>query len=193
MRKFVGLILVCSLLTTVSCNYFRGGKKEVKQDGFLYIRTGAGFEEVMDSLSDKLNRPEDFEKYAVSKDYPSKIKAGKYKLSTGDTNKEILNRLILGSQAEVPLMIGNEPTIFHLAGKVSKKIEADSAQIVNSIIVYGLKQNPQLGPKPLKFISFPIPIIFSGRPTANNLWKECWPNFKKFGHTSVSKKQRKWD
>lgn len=181
MRKFGGLILVCSLLMTVSCNYFRGGKKEVKQDGFLYIRTNAGFDEVMDSLSDKLNQPEVFKKYAVSKDYPSKIKAGKYKLSTDDTNKELLNRLILGSQTEVPLMIGNEPTIFHLAGKVSKKIEADSAQIVNAIIVYGLKQNPQLDAETVKIYFIP------------NTYNFFWPtNGEQFVERMLAEFQKVW-
>jgi len=155
MRRFGGLILVCSLLLTVSCNYFIGKKKEVNEDGFLYIRTGAGFDEVMDSLSDKLSRPEVFKKYAASKGYPSKIKSGKYKLSTDDSYKEILSRLISGSQEEVSLMIGNEPTIFHLAGKVSKKIEADSAQIVNAIINYGLKQNPGLDAETVKIYFIP--------------------------------------
>lgn len=39
---------------------FQRRKKEVKEEGFLYIRTNAGFDEVMDSLSDKLNQPEVF-------------------------------------------------------------------------------------------------------------------------------------
>src|SRR5690348_5915112 len=111
MKKLGVLLLFCSLLLQVSCNYFRGQKKDIKEDGFLYVRTGAGMDEVLDSLSDKLNQPDAFRTYALSREYSSKIKAGKYKLSKSESNKELLNRLILGIQEEVPLMIGNEPTI----------------------------------------------------------------------------------
>lgn len=155
MNKFGKSLLMTGLFFAVSCNFFNAGKREIKQDGFLFIRTGADFDEVMDSLSNKLTHIESFKKYALSKEYETKIKAGKYKLSKDDSNRELLNRLISGKQEEVKLMIGNEPTIFHLAGKVSKEIEADSAQIVAAITNFAYKQNPQLNEETVKMYFVP--------------------------------------
>lgn len=155
MGKTGSFLLSLLLMLTVSCTYFQGEKKDVKDDAYLYIRTGAGFDEVLDSLSNKLNNLNAFKQYAVAKDYPSLIKPGKYKLNKGDTNKKLLTRLILGEQEQVPLMIANEPTIFHLAGKVAKNIEADSAQIVKSILDFAEKQNPELNAETVKIYFIP--------------------------------------
>jgi UPF0755 protein len=147
----VGLVLFGS----ASCSFFQGSKKLVKEDSYLYIRTEAGFEEVMDSLKNKLTDFEAFRKYAESKDLPEKLKPGKYKLNESDSNKEILNRLISGSQEEVKLMVKNEPTIFHLASSVSKKIEADSAEIVQAIVDWGKKKDPNMTAETVKIYFVP--------------------------------------
>jgi len=128
-------------LTLSSCTFFTGMKSNVAEDGFLYVKTNASFETVMDSLQGKLNDVESFRKYAEAKDYVSEIKAGKFKLEKGESNSSLLDKLIDGKQEEVHLMIKNEPTIFHLAGSVSKKIEADSAQIVAAILNLAKSKN----------------------------------------------------
>lgn len=147
----VGLVLFGS----ASCSFFQGSKKLVKEDSYLYIRTEAGFEEVMDSLKNKVTDLEAFRKYAESKDLPEKLKPGKYKLNESDTNKELVNRLILGSQEEVKLRIKNEPTIFHLASSVSKKIEADSVEIVQAIVDWGIKKDPNMTAETVKIYFVP--------------------------------------
>ncbi len=151
--KLSGLFLLT--LTLTSCSFFDGMKSNVKEDGFLYIRSNADYKEVLDSLSVKLEDPESFENYADSKDFSEKIKPGKYKLNQGETNKTVLKRVVSGAQEEVHLMIKNEPTIFHLAGSVSKKIEADSAQIVQSIVNWAKQKDPNLTAETVKMYFIP--------------------------------------
>lgn len=153
MKKLIIGIVTISVFT--SCSFFEGAKSNVEQEGFLYVRTGADFQEVLDSLSTKLENLESFEKFANSKDYASKIKAGKYQLEKGETNRSLLDKLIEGKQEEVKLMIRNEPTIFHLAGSVSKKIEADSAQIVKSIVDWAKQKDPDLTAETVKMYFIP--------------------------------------
>lgn len=124
-------------INLISC----GMKENSNEESFIYIRTGASFEEVIDSLQTKLIDPNSFRTYAAKKDFASKIKPGKYKIEKGITNKELLRKFILGEQVEVKLMIRNEPTIFHLAKSVSKVIEADSASIVQAIVDWANEQN----------------------------------------------------
>lgn len=156
MKKIIKpFLLGFSLFAFASCSFFQGSKKLVKEDTYLYIRTGADFNEVMDSLSGKLKDIESFSKFASSKDFAEKIKPGKYKLNESDSNKELINRLISGSQEEVKVRIKNEPTIFHLAGAVSKKIEADSAEIVKAIVDWGIKKDPNMTAETVKFYFVP--------------------------------------
>src|SRR5690606_13451379 len=130
--KIISRVLVVFVLgfSIQNCSYIAGN---VKEDGFVYVRTGAGFDEIMDSLSDKLVNLKRFEKFAERKDLAENIKPGKYKLEKGETNYSLLDKFIDGKQEQVHLRIKNEPTIFHLAGSVSKQIEADSTEIVNEI------------------------------------------------------------
>lgn len=156
MKKIIKpFLLGFSLFAFASCSFFQGSKKLVQEDTYLYIRTGADFNEVMDSLSGKLKDIESFSKFASSKDFAEKIKPGKYKLNESDSNKELINRLISGSQEEVKVRIKNEPTIFHLAGAVSKKIEADSAEIVKAIVDWGIKKDPNMTAETVKFYFVP--------------------------------------
>ena len=157
MKKYFQLLFGVSLmiLTVTSCTFFKGSKSNVKEDGFLYVRTEADFNEILDSLSTKLENLESFKTYAEAKDLAENLKPGKYKLSKGETNKSIVNKIESGKQEEVSLMIRNEPTIFHLAGSVSKKIEADSAQIVNSIINWAKQKDPNLTAETVKLYFIP--------------------------------------
>ncbi|MBA5629548.1 endolytic transglycosylase MltG [Moheibacter lacus] len=157
MKKIFQILCVSFICSSIliNCTFFEGSKKNIKEDGFLYVRTGADFNEVLDSLSSKLENQESFKNYAESKDLPSLLKPGKYKLNEGETNKSLVNKLIIGNQEEVSLMIRNEPTIFHLAGSVSKKIEADSAQIVNAIVNWAKQKDPNLTAETVKMYFVP--------------------------------------
>src|SRR5690606_3925825 len=75
---------------------------------------------------------------------------GKYKLEKDETNYSLLDKLMDGKQEQVHLMVKNEPTIFHLAGSVSKQIEADSARIVQSIINWAKQQGAGLDAETVK-------------------------------------------
>ncbi len=152
-KKITLVIFAIAVLT--SCSFFEGAKSNVEEEGYLYVRSGADFKEVLDSLSPKLESLESFEKFATSKDYASKIKPGKYKLEKGESNRSLLEKLIQGRQEEVKLMIRNEPTIFHLAGSVSKKIEADSAGIVKSIVDWAKQKDPNLTAETAKIYFIP--------------------------------------
>lgn len=170
------LAMISTLLLTTSCHYFEGKKHNVVQDDFVYIRSNANFQEVLDSLENKLKNVESFEKYATFKEYPNHIKAGKYKLNADDTNKALVQRLIIGTQEEVRVRIQNEPTIFHLAASVSKNIEADSAQIVDGIMAWAKEKDQNLDEETVKLFFSPNTYHFfwntSGKQFADRMGKE---------------------
>lgn len=135
------LSIFAFLLFFTSCSYILGNREAAADEGVVFIPSGATFSQAMDSLRPHLIQPGDFERYADAKDYKEKIKPGKYRLQKGEKLKDLMRRLIFGEQEEVVLMIRNEPTLFHLAGAVSKMIEPDSAQIVEAAMEWASERD----------------------------------------------------
>ncbi|QES91660.1 endolytic transglycosylase MltG [Empedobacter brevis] len=126
------LILICSF-GLIGCTFIDGFKGNATKDGYIYISRGAKFDQVLDSLRPFLKDEKLFKQYAEEADYPTTIKSGKYKISSSDSNRDIIDRLQGGEQEEVKLRIKNEPTIYHLAGSVSKQIDMDSIEVLTAI------------------------------------------------------------
>lgn len=102
-------------------------------DSFFYIKTGSTFEDVVDSL-DKKNVLENMQTFlwvAKQKNYPDKIKPGKYLLKKGMNNNELVNLFRSGNQVPVHIEFNSIRTAEQLAGRLSKQIEADSISIIN--------------------------------------------------------------
>src|SRR5699024_469427 len=78
-----------------SPNALRSDKKAA-----LYIPNGAIYSDVLDSLKTKelLKHPGNFNEIARVLDYPKKVIAGKYELSPGMSNFEIIRLLLSGRQ-----------------------------------------------------------------------------------------------
>ena len=104
-------------------------------EGTVYIKipTGADYEDVKDTLYSKViveNR-KFFELLADRKEYPQNIRPGRYKINDGMSNNELINLLRAGLQEPLNVTFHNARTKENVAGVVSKKIEADSLNILN--------------------------------------------------------------
>lgn len=112
----------------------------LKSDFRLYVPTGAGFDQVMDSIRPILKRPASFERQARKQGYPEAVRPGRYSLERGWSNKRILEKLKYGRQDEIAIRIGNYVSIMELAGRVAPFLEADSADIVDGIMQAGFAE-----------------------------------------------------
>lgn len=97
----------------------------------LYIPTGADFRQVKDSLyiHNLILNQSSFEWVAQHKEYPNHIKPGRYLLTNGMSNNDLVNKLRSGSQTPVKVTFNNMRTVPMLAGRIGEQIEADSASI----------------------------------------------------------------
>lgn len=180
MKNIICLILFIGVLINFTqCGYFKGSHQNVIEDDYLYIRTSATYQEVLDSLQNKLKDIDSFVSYAKTKDYSDNIKAGKYKLNKEDTNQELLQRLMIGNQEEVRLMVRNEPTIFHLAASVSKMIEADSTQIVEQIINFAQNKEGDFNEETIKYFFVPNTYHFFWNTSAEQFVNRMENEFNK--------------
>lgn len=132
MNKNIYWVLCLTLLC--SCSYFYKGKKNVKSDGFLYIYPEMSYAQVLDSIRPFLRDLDEFDNYAQSRDYDKKVKIGKYKVSTDDTNESLVLRLLNGKEEQVKIRVKNSPTIFHLARDMSRYVIGDSTEMVAAIL-----------------------------------------------------------
>jgi UPF0755 protein len=108
------------------------GKNVVKTE-FLYIKSTDNLEDVAKSLEGFVNDQESFLWVAEKKNF-TKMKPGRYQLTEGMSNNDLVNLLRSGNQTPVNVSFNNQNTIMDLAGRIATQIEADSASLVNAFL-----------------------------------------------------------
>ena len=102
-------------------------------EAFIYIETGAGYQEVREQLKPLVENIDTFDALANRKQYVSNVKAGKYRISKGMNNNEIINS-IRSNNIPVTVSFNNQNTLEELAGRISQQIEADSLSLLSSML-----------------------------------------------------------
>lgn len=97
-----------------------------RESEYLYIPTGASFETVVDSLRPHLKNPESFVWVARKKNYPTLVRAGRFRLKSGWSNNALINRLRSGEQAPLDITLNQISSLSELAGIFGRHLEADS-------------------------------------------------------------------
>ncbi|OWY22591.1 endolytic transglycosylase MltG [Sphingobacteriales bacterium UPWRP_1] len=136
-RVFFTLLTVAGLLVTGVCIYAwlavfgNNITKTDKEQHELFIRTGSGFEQVKQTLTDSniINNPTTFEWVARRMNYPNKIYPGRYIIKPGMSNRSLVALLRSGKQTPYNLAINNIRTKEQLVTLVCSKLEADSTEL----------------------------------------------------------------
>ncbi len=99
---------------------------------YLYIPTGSNFDDVKRILSENgiIKDEASFEWVAQKKNYPNKIKPGRYLVKKGMTNNELVNLLRSGNQTPVKVSFHNIRFQTELAGKIARQLEVDSVELL---------------------------------------------------------------
>jgi UPF0755 protein len=135
----IGAALI--IVTLVVCGgvlyswVYRPGLINSEMDSvFFYVRTGSQYPQVyMDfKKSGWLKHDRGFDWVAKRKEYPANIKPGRYLLTKGMSNSQIVDLLRAGKQSEVKLVFNTTRHFDRLAGTISKQIEADSTSLLLS-------------------------------------------------------------
>ena len=137
MKKIKYLIIIlfsCFAIIFVFSSYktyFMKNTSFVKDVVYLKIPSNISKIQLIDSLSNYLLDIESFEKAALKKKYLANIKSGRYLIKKGFNNNQIINSL-RSNNLPVKVTFNNIETLNELAGKISKKIEADSLSILKA-------------------------------------------------------------
>ncbi|MFN0036577.1 MAG: endolytic transglycosylase MltG [Saprospiraceae bacterium] len=104
-------------------------------DPYVCIPTGSSFDEVVRVLKkggfvrDEVNFRWLAEQMKYRKD---KMRAGRFKIEPGWTNRQLIQHLRTGEQAPVKVVLTNERLPEEVAGKVARFVEADSLSLLNT-------------------------------------------------------------
>ncbi|UOQ72063.1 endolytic transglycosylase MltG [Hymenobacter cellulosilyticus] len=98
---------------------------------YLYIRTGASYQAVLDSLEkhELLRDPETFRQVAQWRDYPAHVRPGRYLLTPELGNSALVDKLTQGPQDTVAFTLDAFKYKPQLVRQVARQLEADSAQL----------------------------------------------------------------
>jgi len=110
-------------------------KGNVKKTGMLYIPTGSGFQQVVDSLisSDYLMDLSSFQWVAARKNYSDRIQSGAYKVKKGWSNNQLIDLLRSGIQTPVKVTFNNIRVREELAARLAFYLEPDSAAFISAL------------------------------------------------------------
>ncbi len=114
--------------------YFSGVPAEIPKQ-YVCIPTGATFEEVVAILKmgGFINNEADFRWLAEKMNYKKdKMRAGRFEVTPGWSNRDLIQRLRNGEQAPVKVVLNNERLPEEVAGTVARFIEADSLSLLNT-------------------------------------------------------------
>lgn len=155
---------------------------------YLYIKTGAAYQQVLDSLREEnlISNTSTFDFLAKRADYPAMVKPGKYRIDKGMSNYEIVRMLRSGRQEPVKLVVNKLRTEQDFLHLVSNQLEADTTilkKLMNDstyLAQYGLVDNTAM------CLVIPDTYEFwwntSAEKTLNklgNYYKKYWTNERK--------------
>lgn len=140
MKKLIIISVVTVLLGVALFFGGRGVYRNIfglhisKEEGAysLYIPTGSTYDSVLAILQRDtvLKNIEGFDWLARRMDYPESVRPGRYLLSRGMNNKDIIRKLRSGQQDPVKVFFNKYRTKSALAAFASTKLELDSAELV---------------------------------------------------------------
>ncbi|PTM01683.1 MAG: endolytic transglycosylase MltG [Bacteroidetes bacterium] len=101
-------------------------------EAYIYISANDTFENVREQLKPLLEDIETFDALSKQKKYTENVKPGKYRITNGMTNNDIINS-IRSNNIPIKLSFNNQNSIEELAGRIAFQIDADSMSLVDAM------------------------------------------------------------
>ena len=185
-RKFIialGVLIFIGLVGTIIFYYLRYfGPNVTDNEKYLYIRTGAGYDEVYKKIRDE-NIVKDtvtFNWAAHNMKYVDRVKPGKYRLTPGMGNRKFVNMLIAGNQEPVKLSFHNFRLKEQFAAFVGKNLEPDSADIIHLLDSAAFVKQYDFTIDNVYAVFLPDSYEIYWNTTPEKFFKRMYDNYEKF-------------
>lgn len=103
------------------------------KEAFIFISPGASYDEVRADLEPLLIDIDKFDVLAKQKKYIFNIKSGRYRITNGMTNNDIINS-IRSQNIPIKLTFNNQNSLPQLAKRISNQIESDSLSLIQTFL-----------------------------------------------------------
>jgi UPF0755 protein len=186
LKKFIialVLIIVVSLAGTGIFYYLRYfGPNVTDKQEYLYIRTGSTFNDVYSTIIKDgiVKDTTSFMQAAHSMNYPNRVKPGKYRLTSGMSNRSLLNMLKSGNQEPVKLAIHNIRLKEQFAGFLAKKLEPDSVAMLRLLDSTAFVEKYGFTTENVYTMFLPNSYEFYWNTTPEKFFERMYANYQKF-------------
>lgn len=163
-------------------NKFIKANTNVAQKTYLYIPSNATFQQVKDSIAKAELLIDSSTFYSLAKDraYSSKVKAGKYAITNGMNNRQLLNMLIAGNQEPVKIAFRNVRLKTSFVAMVANKLEFDSLSLIKLLDSTDYVKNYGFDPENVYTMFIPNSYEMYWNTSANEFFERMNKEYKTF-------------
>lgn len=183
-KKIILLVILLIVVVTAFFAWKLAGPGTAFGDKryFLYVKTGTGFEEVMETVrkDEVLKDPGIFSMLAGRLEVPVKLKAGKYEIKKGASLLSIARMLRNGRQSPVNLVITKLRTREDFARFAGRQLECDSLAIITWLNNADSLQTVNADTNTAITLVIPNTYTFYWNITASKLMHRLYDEQKKF-------------
>jgi UPF0755 protein len=128
----IGLVIFGFVAYYIYGAMFRPNTKFSSETEYILIPSNASYAKVRKQLIPLLDDLDTFDALANQKKYTTNIRAGRFAISKGMNNNEIINS-IRSKNIPIKIAFNNQNTIADLAGRISTQIESDSLELLEAM------------------------------------------------------------
>lgn len=174
-------------------NYFTANTNFSEKSKYLYIPTGAKFEQVMDSIQQNnlIKNISTFQSWAQRRNYAKVVKAGRYKIKNGMSNNDIIVMLRSGKQAPVNITFNKFRDVKSILTAVSKKLECSERDLNQLFFDPNFLASHQLSNETLIGIFIPNTYQFNWNTSAEQFFDRVKAEYEIFWNEERHKKLEK--
>jgi UPF0755 protein len=187
---FLGLVGGGLFAYMVYDSFFLPNTRFNNEEAFVYVSSEAEFAQVKGMLEPLLEDLESFEAVAKRKQYMNNVRPGKFRLTKGMNNNEIVNALRIGN-IPVKVSFNNQETLPLLAGRIASQIEADSLSLLNAMTDSAFLKENGLSPEAALALYLPNSYELYWNTGAEEFRDRMLEEYNRFWNAERQKKAEK--
>ena len=189
----LGIISLLFILSIFVFNYYKTFYSENtdfdEESVFLYVKSGSGLDNFKKQITPLVKDSVTFFNAAYKTKYFLNIKAGRYEIKKGFSNKEIINTLKFQNKP-VKVTFNNLERIENLASRISNFIEADSLSLMKSFNDVNFLNENNLNSESVFSIFLPNTYEFYWNTSADQFRDKMYNQFKSYWTEAKKEKAR---
>lgn len=132
LKKILGISAILFLIVAVFgyLKFLKPNTKFQEDEVYVYIPSGSTYDDAKKIIANYVDNIDGFEWYNNLRGYDEKVKPGKFLLRKGMGNLKLVSAM--RQNVPVKISFNNLERLENVAGRISKKIEADSTQLMRS-------------------------------------------------------------